>query len=45
MTQTTFSNRAAAALSAFVLSLMLFTGTVATPTTAQASVAYVGVVA
>ncbi|MDE2435803.1 MAG: hypothetical protein KGM49_06055 [Sphingomonadales bacterium] len=41
----TFSNRATAALSALVLSVMLFAGTVSTPAPARSSVAYVGVVA
>jgi hypothetical protein len=48
MTQSTpFASRAAAALSAFALSLLLIGGTVATPSAAQASSAatYVGVVA
>ena len=48
MTQTNpLSGRFAAAASALALSLFLFGGTVATPSTAQASspVAYVGIVA
>ena len=42
---TKFTSRFAAALSALTLSLVLISGTVATPGTAQAHTAYVGVVA
>jgi hypothetical protein len=46
MTQSnTYTNRVAAALCALALSFLTITGTVATPSPAQASVAYVGVVA
>jgi len=42
---TTLSNRMAAAVAAFALSLTLFTGTVATPSTAQAQTIFVGAIA
>lgn len=45
MTYSNFSNRAAAAVSAIVLSLVLISGTVSTPSTAQARTAYVGQIA
>ncbi len=41
-TYSTFTNRAAAAVSAMVLSLVLIGGTVSTPSNAQAHTAYVG---
>lgn len=40
--QTTFSSRLAAATSAFILSLVLISGTVSMPNTAQAQTIYVG---
>ena len=40
-----FGSRFAAAASAFALSLVMISGTVSVPSTAQASAAYVGVVA
>ena len=40
-----FTNRLAAAASAFIISLVLITGTVSTPSTAQATTVYVGEVA
>ena len=44
-TQSTFTSRLAAAASAFMISLVLISGTVSTPTTAQARAFYVGEVA
>ncbi len=43
--QSTFANKLAAAVSALVLSLILFGGTVSMPQSAQASTVYVGEVA
>lgn len=40
--QSTFTSKLAAAASAFVLSLVLITGTVSMPQTAQAQTVYVG---
>ena len=40
--QSTFANKLAAAASAFVLSLVLISGTVSMPSTAQAQTVYVG---
>jgi len=44
-TQSNFTSRLAAAASAFFISLVLITGTVSTPTTAQAHAYYLGEVA
>ena len=44
-TVSNLGSRFVAATSALALSLVIITGTVATPSTAQASTAYVGVVA
>ena len=43
--QSTLTSRLAAAASAFMISLLLITGTVSTPTAAQATTVYVGEVA
>lgn len=43
--QTTFSSKLAAAASALVLSLVLISGTVSMPQTAQAQTVYVGEIA
>ncbi len=40
--QSTFANKLAAAASAFILSLVLISGTVSMPSTAQAQTVYVG---
>lgn len=44
-TYSSFSSRVAAAASALALSLVIITGTVATPSTASAQTAYVGQIA
>jgi len=43
--QSTLANKLAAAASAFVLSLVLISGTVSMPSTAQAQTVYVGEIA
>lgn len=43
--QTTFTSKLAAAASAFILSLVLISGTVSMPQSAQASTVYVGEIA
>jgi hypothetical protein len=43
--QSTFTSKLAAATSAFILSLVLISGTVSMPTTAQAQTIYVGEIA
>jgi hypothetical protein len=43
--QSTLTSRLAAAASAFMISLLLITGTVSTPSAAQATTYYVGEVA
>jgi len=43
--QSTFANKLAAAASAFILSLVLISGTVSVPQAAQASTVYVGEIA
>ncbi len=43
--QTNFTSRLAAAASAFMISLLLISGTVSTPSVAQATTVYVGEVA
>lgn len=43
--QSTFANKLAAAASALVLSLVLISGTVSMPSTAQAQTVYVGEIA